>query len=124
MLLSGSETSSLPGTSRQETLTNATSETCAPTTSEATRKPISSPASAGGASPFGSPDGPMIDLFGQAPAPASPSQPPARARQAMTNATCGLRGHLSSASAALEQSLVSRLKRRLDGAGSTLFSLI
>ena len=41
----------------------------------------------------------------------------------MTNATCGLRGHLSSPSAALEQSLVSRLKRRLDGAGSTLFSL-
>jgi hypothetical protein len=51
------------------------------------------------------------------------SAPPARARQAMTNATCGLRGHLSSASAALEQSLVSRLRQRLDGAGSTLFSL-
>jgi hypothetical protein len=41
----------------------------------------------------------------------------------MTNAICGLRGHLSSPSAALEQSLVSKLKRRLDGAGSTLFSL-
>jgi hypothetical protein len=41
----------------------------------------------------------------------------------MTSVTCGLRGHLSSPSAALEQSLVSRLKRRLDGAGSTLFSL-
>jgi hypothetical protein len=65
----------------------------------------------------------MNDLFGPAPAPASPSQPPARARQAMTNATCGLRGHLSSASAALEQSLVSRLRQRLDGAGSILFSL-
>jgi hypothetical protein len=41
----------------------------------------------------------------------------------MTNATCGLRGFLSSASAALEQSLVSRLRRQLDGVGSTLFSL-
>jgi hypothetical protein len=65
----------------------------------------------------------MNDLFGQAAAPANPSQPPAKAKQAMTSATCGLRGHLSSASAALEQSLVNRLKRRLDGAGSILFSL-
>jgi hypothetical protein len=41
----------------------------------------------------------------------------------MTAATCGLRGFLSSPSAALQQSLESRLKRQLDGAGSTLFSL-
>jgi hypothetical protein len=41
----------------------------------------------------------------------------------MTNATCGLRGFLSSPSAALQSSLESRLKRQLDGAGSTLFSL-
>ena len=41
----------------------------------------------------------------------------------MTNATCGLRGFLSSPSAALQSSLESKLKRRLDGAGSTLFSL-
>ena len=42
----------------------------------------------------------------------------------MTNVTCGLRGHLSSVSAALEQFLVNRLRARLDGAGSILFSLI
>ena len=42
----------------------------------------------------------------------------------MTSATCGLRGHLSSPSASLQSSLESRLRRRLDGAGSTLFSLI
>ncbi len=46
-----------------------------------------------------------------------------RARRPMTNATCGLRGFLSSASATLQSSLESRLRRRLDGAGSTLFSL-
>jgi hypothetical protein len=42
----------------------------------------------------------------------------------MTHVICGLRGFLSSASAELQQSLESRLRRQLDGAGSTLFSLI
>jgi hypothetical protein len=97
--------------------------TCGPVTSENTRNAISSPASEDGASPCASPDGPMTDLFGQALAPASHSAQPAAARRPMTNVICGLRGHLSSASADLEQSLVSRLRRRLDGAGSTLFSL-
>ena len=60
---------------------------------------------------------------GQALAPASPSPQPERARRPMTNATCGLRGFLSSASAALQSSLESRLRRQLDGAGSMLFSL-
>ena len=41
----------------------------------------------------------------------------------MTNATCGLRGFLLSESASLQSSLESKLKRRLDGAGSMLFSL-
>jgi hypothetical protein len=41
----------------------------------------------------------------------------------MTNATCGLRGFLLSESYALQQSLESRLRRQLHGAGSTLFSL-
>jgi hypothetical protein len=41
----------------------------------------------------------------------------------MTSVTCGLRGFLSSASAALSESSVSRLRRQLDGAGSTLFAL-
>jgi hypothetical protein len=65
----------------------------------------------------------MTDLFGQALAPASLSAPPARARRPMTNATCGLAGFLSSPSGALQSSLESRLRRQLDGAGSTLFSL-
>jgi hypothetical protein len=65
----------------------------------------------------------MIDLFGQAVAPVSPSAQPERARRPMTDATCGLRGFLSSPSASLQSSLESRLRRQLDGAGSTLFSL-
>src|SRR6516225_6080437 len=64
------------------------------------------------------------DLFGQAHVPVSPSARPARARVPMTSVICGLRGFLSSASASLQGSLESRLRRRLDGAGSTLFSLI
>jgi len=42
----------------------------------------------------------------------------------MTSVICGLRGFLSSASADLQESLESKLRRRLDGAGSTLFLLI
>ena len=64
------------------------------------------------------------DLFGQAHVPVSPSAQPARARRPMTSVICGLRGFLSSASASLQESLESRLRRRLAGAGSTLFSLI
>src|SRR6516225_9296074 len=64
------------------------------------------------------------DLFGQAHALASLSARPARARRPMTSVICGLRGFLSSASASLQSSLESRLRRQLDGAGSTLFSLI
>jgi hypothetical protein len=115
---------SLPrDTSRRGTSMNEASPMCGPMTSEDTRSAISSPASADGPTPYGSPDGPATDLFGQAHAHANPSAPPVKARRPMTNAICGLRGFLSSASAALEQSLVSKLKRRLDGAGSTLFSL-
>jgi hypothetical protein len=69
------------------------------------------------------PDGPMIDLFGQVVVPANPSAPLDGARRPMTSVTCGLRGLLSSPSYALQQSLENRLRRQLDGAGSTLFSL-
>ena len=92
-------------------------------TSEATRKAISSPASADGPTPSDSPDGPTTDLFGQALSLPAVQRRRQRARRPMTNATCGLLGFLSSPSAALQPSLESRLKRRLDGAGSTLFSL-
>ena len=83
----------------------------------------SSPESADGPSPSDLPDGTMTDLFGQVHVPASHSAPPVRARRPMTDAICGLRGFLSSRSGALQSSLESRLRRRLDGAGSTLFAL-
>ncbi len=123
MQRNGSATSSTPDTSPQATLTSGASLTCAPTISAVTPKPISSPALADGQSRSDLPDGPMIDLFGPAPVLASPSRPPARARRPMTSATFGLRGYLSSPSAALQSSLESRLMMRLDGVGSILFSL-
>jgi len=119
----GSGTSLTLDTSPPATLTSEASPMCGPTTCADMRNAISSPASADGRSPCASPNGPMTDLFGQAPARANPSQPPARARRPMTAATCGLRGFLSSPSADLQSSLESRLRRQLDGAGSTLFSL-
>jgi hypothetical protein len=123
MPLNGSATSSPPDTSRPATLTSGQLSMFDPPTLPATASAISSLASADGPSPCVSPDGPMTDLFGPVPVPANPSAPPARARRAMTSATCGLRGFLSSASYALQSSLESRLRRQLDGAGSTLFSL-
>ena len=119
----GSATSSPLDTSQRETLTSEASLTCGPATWRDTSKPISSPGSAAGPTRSGSLDGPTTDLFGQEVAPASRSAPPERVRRPMTNATCGLRGFLSSPSAALQSSLESRLRRLLDGAGSTLFSL-
>ena len=63
-------------------------------------------------------------MFGAAPAPASPSALPDGARRPMTSVICGLPGFLSSASASLQSSLESSVEaKRLDGAGSTLFSL-
>lgn len=119
----GSATSLKKGTSPQETLTSEASLTCGPTTSAATHKPISSLASEDGRSRSELQAGQTTDLFGQARALVSHSPSQARARRPMTNVTCGLRGFLSSPSAALQSSLESRLKRRLDGVGSTLFSL-
>jgi hypothetical protein len=120
---SGYETSSPPDTSPPETWMSGQSSMFGPMTSEDTASVIGSPASEGGPTLFDWLDGTTTGNAGQEAAPASPSAPPAGARRPMTNVICGLNGHLSSRSAALEQSLVSRLRRRLDGAGSTLFSL-
>jgi len=68
-------------------------------------------------------DGQTTDLFGRAHVPVSRLVPQALARRSAMNVTFGLTGFLSSRSADLQQSLESRLRRQLDGAGSTLFSL-
>lgn len=92
-------------------------------TSVDTPNVTSSPASACGVTPCGLPDGRIIDLFGRVLAPASPSAPPAKDSAPQTSDTCGPSGSISSASARLASSLVSRLKQRCATAGSTLFKL-
>lgn len=85
---------------------------------------ISLPASEVGASPCALPAGPMTDLFGQALAPANHSAPRAPSVAATMSATYGLRSSTSSASAALQASLASRLPALLDSRGSIMFALI
>jgi hypothetical protein len=92
-------------------------------TLEATASAISSPASEDGASPCDLQDGAMTDLFGQALAPVSRSAPRASSVAATMSATYGLRSSTSSASAALQASLASRLPELLDSRGSITFAL-
>jgi hypothetical protein len=87
------------------------------------RSSILSPESGSGPTPSASPDGPTTDPCGPAPAHASRSVPPESAPGLPTSATCGLRGSASSASAALQSSLESRLRVRTASLGSTLYTL-
>ena len=93
------------------------------TTCEATPSVTSLPASVDGATPSDSLDGPTTDLFGRAVVPVSLSRPQAPKLAAPIPAIFGQRGIASSASAALQSSLVSRLRQRLPTAGSTLFAM-
>jgi hypothetical protein len=102
---------------------NETSRKSAPKTSGVTRSATSSPASESGATRSASQDGPTTDLFGLEVAPVPAFQQQEKARGLMTLATSGLIGIDSSASAALQQCLESRLMTQLDSAGSTLFKL-
>lgn len=111
----GSETSSLPGSSHRVTLTSEASSMSSQTTCEATRNVISSPALADGATPCGSPDGPITDLFGQGRVRASRSASRGSKKASTTSATCGPSGENLSASARLQQSLENRLRAQLNG---------
>lgn len=93
------------------------------TTSEATPSATSSPALADGVMHCDSPAGPMTDLFGQEVVHASPSAPQESSVQRMTRDTYGRRSSDSSASAALQSLLASRLPGLLDSRGSMVFSL-
>lgn len=92
-------------------------------TSPGSGSAISSPASAAGATPCASPDGLTTEPSGPEVVPASRSRPPARRLGATIRATFGRRGFASSASAALQSSLVNRLKQRLPTDGSILFAM-
>ena len=83
----------------------------------------SSPESADGATHCDSPDGLMTGLCGQDHALANHSVQQDGKKECRTNGTCGRSGSISSASAGLSRSLVSRLKQRLTTDGSTLFRM-
>ena len=95
-----------------------------PTTLEATSNATSLPASEAGATRCASPDWLMTDLFGQALARASLLAPPASSVAATMSAIYGLRSSTSSASAALQLSLASRLPERLGTLGGTMWQQI
>jgi hypothetical protein len=119
----GSATSSGQDSSPPETLTIEIFGTLSPLTLPAIHNAISSQASAAGVTPSDLPDGQMTDLFGRAHVPVSPSPQPERAKHQAMNATSGPNGSDLSAQFDRQSSLANRLKRRLDGVGSTLFTL-
>jgi len=88
-----------------------------------THRPISSPGSADGPSPFASPDGPTTSPSGPEAAPASHSAPPASAKAPTTPDTSGLSSLASSASARLQSSLENRLRARMGATGSPEYAL-
>ena len=84
---------------------------------------IFSPASACGATPCVAPDGPMITPSGREAVLVNLSARQAKAAGLLTSGTCGPRSTTSSASAALQSSLASRLQAVTDLHGSTLYKL-
>ena len=102
---------------------NATSKHSTPLISRDTPSATSSPELVAGASPSDSRDGQMTDLFGRVVVPVSPSLPPERRKAAVTIDISGRIGRGSSASAALQRSLVNRLRQQWPTGGSMLFSM-
>lgn len=90
---------------------------------EAIPNVTSSPGLESGRPHFDSLDGLTTDLFGLVPVRANLSARQAKDLGLMTSGTSGRRGTTSSASAALQSSLASRLQARTSTLGSTLFSM-
>jgi hypothetical protein len=90
---------------------------------ESSPSATSSRASGSGLTPCDPQDGPMTVLFGQEAARASLSARQVQEAGLMTSGTYGRTGTISSASAALQSSLASRLQARTASAGSTLYTL-
>lgn len=91
------------------------------TTSEDTRSATSSPGSASGPTRSAAPVGPTTDRSGRGLARANLSARQAKSAGLLMSGTHGPRGTISSESAALSRSLESRLRRRTDLLGSTLY---
>jgi hypothetical protein len=100
---------------------SAQSQKWNPPTFEVLPSAISSPALESGATRSDSPDGVILDLFGQVHVLAPVSAPQEKAKGLQTLATSGHIGYASSASVALQHSLENKLMERLDTAGSTLW---
>lgn len=94
-----------------------------PMTSGLTPNATSSQALVFGPMPCAPQAGQMTDLFGLVPVRANLSARQAKALRLMTSGTCGQPSTTSSASAALQQSLESRLQARTQTLGSTLYTL-
>ena len=88
-----------------------------------TTNAISSPGSADGATPCGSPESATTNQSGREAAHASRLASLVKEWERMTKDTCGLISETSSASASLQSSLESRLRARLDVNGSMEYRL-
>jgi hypothetical protein len=88
-----------------------------------THSAISSPESAYGPAHFDKQHGLTIDLFGPVPVLANLSARQAKELRLMTSGTFGPHFSTSLASAALQSSLESRLRARMQSLGSTLYKL-
>lgn len=106
-----------------DTLTSEASRMSRQMTLPGIASAISLPGLAAGPLPCALLDGLTTDPYGRAPAPASRSVPPASSEEPTTSATCGRSSDASSRSAALQSSLASRLRARLEGIGSPLYAL-
>jgi hypothetical protein len=84
---------------------------------------ISSQESASGLTPCGGRDGQTTVLYGQDHVRASLSARQVKEQGLMMSGTCGQPSTISSASAALQSSLVSKLQAKTASVGSTLYSL-
>ena len=94
-----------------------------PPTCRTSPSATSSPASAFGPWHFAAPAGQMTDLFGPVPAPANLSARQAKELGLLTSGTYGRHSTISSASAALQSSLESRLRVKTSSLGSTLYKM-
>jgi len=119
----GSATSSRPVTSLRAPSNTAASASFEPPTLPGLRSSTPSPASGSGRTRSGSPDGQTTFPFGRAPVPASRSRTQGKSAEPATSVTSGLTGSGSSASAALQSSLESRLRASTASLGSGLFKL-
>lgn len=113
----GSRTSFDQATFRMDMLISGLYDKSSPATSQASLNATSLPASEDGLTPSSSPIGTATGQSGQDRAHASPSPSPASEPPLKTSETFGQNGEGSSASAALQRYLESKLQERMESCG-------